>query len=706
MAGKRKKINSFPTLRSMRHWFRAFLWNLVFVGSLQAQTDSVHSTSAAIADTGKILPDVQVHAYEQYGPLLTLPAAVSIVNASDLNQYNNTSILQAVNTIPGVRMEERSPGSYRFGIRGSALESPFGVRNVKVYYNGIPYTDAGGNTYLNQLGFYNIQSLEIIKGPGSSLYGSGTGGVLLINSMPAQWQPGATVNYTGGNYGLSNTEAEVRFGDCTHNVVRYQHLSGDGYRQQSAMQNDVISWDGVLKHNTKSELSVHFLYGDLHYNTPGGLTLAEYNANPAQARPGTAAAPGAAQAKAAIYQKTFLTGFTYKTQFAQHWSSATTLYGDYSQQLNPNIRNYSRTSEPNFGGRTSFTYQISKGRSVFLWVTGGEVQQQLADNRTYNNVSGAPQTLQADQELNNRQAMGFTQFTWRTGHWVVTGGASINSLSVGLNTLSGTTPGMQDKTYSSQVAPRLAILNRLTNNISVYATVEKGFSPPTITELAPTGSQVNFDLQPEQGWNYEAGLRSYAINQQLSFDINIFYFRLRNTIVQRRDSSGGDYYVNSGSTTQAGVEAYLKYKLHLKNAINTFFWLGYSGYSFHYNKFVQVSNDYSGKALPGTPGNTISAGVSATLAFCIYADVNYYFCDRIALNDANTAYAAPDHLLGSRVGYKKTMRKYAFDIFAGANNLLNQKYSLGNDINAINGRYYNAAPLLNYYAGISLSYLK
>ena len=60
-------------------------------------------------------------------------------------------------------MDERSPGSYRLNIRGSSLRSPFGVRNVKIYYDGIPFTDPGGNTYLNQLGFYNIQSVEILK---------------------------------------------------------------------------------------------------------------------------------------------------------------------------------------------------------------------------------------------------------------------------------------------------------------------------------------------------------------------------------------------------------------------------------------------------------------------------------------------------------------------------------------------------------------
>ena len=72
-------------------------------------------------------------------------------------------------------MEERSPASYRMNIRGSTLRSPFGVRNVKVYLDDIPFTDAGGNTYLNQLSYYNFNSIEVLKGPGGSLYGAGTG---------------------------------------------------------------------------------------------------------------------------------------------------------------------------------------------------------------------------------------------------------------------------------------------------------------------------------------------------------------------------------------------------------------------------------------------------------------------------------------------------------------------------------------------------
>ena len=98
--------------------------------------------------------------------LIDVPATISVISKAQFNRYNNISLLPALNTTPGVRMEERSPGSYRLNIRGSSLRSPFGVRNVKVYYNNIPYTDPGGNTFFNQLGFYNVNSMEIIKGPG------------------------------------------------------------------------------------------------------------------------------------------------------------------------------------------------------------------------------------------------------------------------------------------------------------------------------------------------------------------------------------------------------------------------------------------------------------------------------------------------------------------------------------------------------------
>jgi iron complex outermembrane receptor protein len=95
------------------------------------------------------LDSITVTAFRQQYRLHQLPASTVHLTQKDVAFMGGTSLLPAVNLVPGVRMEERSPGSYRFSIRGSLLRSPFGVRNIKIYLNNVPLTDAGGNTYLN-----------------------------------------------------------------------------------------------------------------------------------------------------------------------------------------------------------------------------------------------------------------------------------------------------------------------------------------------------------------------------------------------------------------------------------------------------------------------------------------------------------------------------------------------------------------------------
>src|SRR5215204_6175815 len=141
------------------------------------------SQSTEPEDSSQVLEAVVVRGYEQNRKLLEISAPVSYINKTSLERFNNTGILPAMNTTAGVRMEERSPGSYRINIRGSSLRSPFGVRNVKVYWNDIPITDPGGNTYFNQFAYNNFSYLEIFKGPASSMYGAGTGGLILLHNL-------------------------------------------------------------------------------------------------------------------------------------------------------------------------------------------------------------------------------------------------------------------------------------------------------------------------------------------------------------------------------------------------------------------------------------------------------------------------------------------------------------------------------------------
>jgi iron complex outermembrane receptor protein len=248
----------------------------------------------------------------------------------------------------------------------------------------------------------------------------------------------------------------------------------------------------------------------------------------------------------------------------------------------------------------------------------------------------------------------------------------------------------------------------LNPNLSVYGSISKGFSPPTSAEILPSTGVISTQLEAEKGINYELGVRGNTLNGKLQFDVNAFYFRLQNTISQRRDAGGADYFVNAGSTKQEGIETFASYRLVDKNNLlfdNVKVWLSHTWHNFHYRNFQKVTNDtadYSGNKLPSIPPHFVAAGIDVVTKIGFYTNITYYYSDPLPLNDANTDYASSYNLAGARVGFRKPVNRFLLDVFASADNLFDVKYSLGNDINAFGGRYYNAAPGRNYSVGVSV----
>lgn len=662
----------------------------------------------ADSSEAKMMEQVIINAYKQNRKLSEVSAAVNYVGQQQLNRFGNNNIMAAVNASPGVRMEERSPGSYRFNIRGSSLRSPFGVRDVKVYFNEIPLTDPGGNTYLNQLSFYNFQSVEIIKGAAGSMYGAGTGGAVLISSMPSNWKPGATINYTVGSFANNNINLNIRLGKPgNQNLIGYNHQTSNGYRTQTNMRRDVASWESLLKINERQTFHAYMLYADLFYQTPGALTKTEYDANPKQARPRAGASPSAVENKASIYQKNFTAGLSNDYHFNSNWQNNTSVYGAYTDFTNPGIRVYEKRKEPHFGGRTVFQYRKESGGNRYQLNAGLEAQKGFFNTKNYSNKLGAVDTLQTDDDINTWLYTLFVQsdITIKNG-WTLTAGASLNKSSVTFTRLSKRPVVNQEITYKNKIAPRIAVLKKLTSTISTYVSAARGFSNPTTAELLRSNGTLGTSLQPGDGLDYEFGVRGTVCNNKLQFDINIFSFQLKNTIVQRIDTAGVFYFTNAGATKQQGVEVNVAYQIIDQPSSfvsNLKTWISYTHHDFHYKDFKQVNNDFSNKQLPGVAPQTIVAGLDFSSVRGWYSNVTYTYSDAIQLNDANTDKAGSYNLLGLRVGCKKiTIAKFQVEIFGGADNIFDIRYSLGNDINAAAGRYYNAAPERNYYAGISV----
>jgi iron complex outermembrane recepter protein len=662
-------------------------------------------------DSTRLLSEVVIRAFEQHRKQNSSTASVRVIDLSNSDRNNKTSLVNSFNSIAGVRMEERSPGSYRINIRGSSLRSPFGVRNVKVYWNDLPVTDPSGNTYFNQFAWNNFSSIEIFKGPASSLYGSGTGGLILLNNLD-RWQPGVSAEYVTGSYNLQNVFASARFGqDDSRNQVTFAHNQTDGYRTQTALRRDNVTWESQLKLSEKQQLTASVLFTDMQYQTPGALTLAEYNADPKAARPAGGGFPSAVGAHATIYQKNILAGFSNQYAITQAFHNTTSLYGAFSQIKNPTIRNYERRNEPQFGGRSVFVYDKKKPGLEWQWVGGAEFQQGYFNTQVSNNRNGNPDTIQTNDDVRNTNLSVFTQLDVTVkDQWFFTGGLSLNKSEVDITRLNKYPVTKQSRTYQDELAPRLSVMRKFDTGFSLLATVSRGFSPPTVAEVLPSTGVISTNLEAEYGWNYEMTARALFFKKRLQVEATGFYFKLNSALVQRRDISGGDYFINAGNVKQKGLELHADYTYLPSNRKFLSYILLQGAYTynhFRYGSFAKGTDDFTGNEVPSVPSDIFSTLADVQLKNGIYLNTTYYAASKIYLNDANTASTGAYHLLGARVGFKKIFHhQYKLNFYAGADNLLDEKYSLGTDINAAGGRYYNAAPRRNYYAGIALQWLK
>lgn len=662
------------------------------------------SLFAQQTDSVKVLREVIIRSFEANRPLLQVPASVGLVMGTDLQRFNNTSLVSAVNNLPGIRMEERSPGSYRFSIRGSSLRSPFGVRNVKVYWNDLPLTDPGGNTYLNQLDANSISQIEIIKGPGSSLYGAGTGGVILLKSQQSENENLVSASWMNGSYGMKNYQFSLlQGGKSTNHLVSYQHHQSDGYREQTRMVRDQLNSTFKFSFSDKEELETAIFYTDLYYQTPGGLTEAEYLVDPKQARPAAGTQPGAVAQQAGVSLKSFYTGVSHQYQFTKNLHNRTGVYGNFVQFANPAIRNYERRLEQNLGARsvTDFSFALHDWTATLQG--GGEFQRGYSPVKNYQNLQGYSGALQSDEEIRTLQYSLFGQGELSKDDWIFTGGLSANWANYSLLRLTASPSMPQEVKYDPVITPRIALLRKINGAFSVYGNMSWGFSPPTLAEVRPSNGIFNTELKSEKGRQIEMGGKGYFAKRKFFVDIALYHFVLDETIVVRREADGADYFVNAGATNQNGLEVLMTWQPSLSSTIVKSFkaWSGITLNRYEFKDYIKDNVSFTGNQLTGTPKEVFTGGLDFVFTNRVYINLTANHTSKIPLNDGNTIYADAYTLLGARAGYRSAEpNKFPFELFMGADNLLDKTYSLGNDLNAAAGRYFNVAAGRNFYVGI------
>ncbi len=676
---------------------------------------TIQFVSAQTKDTSEIVflncfSEVKLHSFYYNKSWQNLPAPVTILESKQLQEIATTSFLPGLNTIPGIRMEQRSPESFRISMRGSVLRSTFGVRDLKVYWNGLPISDGGGNTYLNLINTTQVNSLEVIKGNTASMYGGGIGGVLLLNTNYPSAYPNKNCYYAsmnGGSFGLLEESASWQYQKSRFSSrIVQSHEQCDGYRQQSASRKDNITYTAYYTTN-KHKLDLIAFFTSQYYQTPGGITLAQMQQDPTMARTASGSLPGAVEQKTAIYNNTPFIGLHDVYTINNSFSTEIAVLYNHTDFTNPFITDYETRSETNLNANGKMIYQHKIGKVKLQWINGGEILGNHAIIEDDGNLKGKRDTLQFKDDVYINQWFVFSQAQLDYKNWTFQLGASANSENFSYKRLNDGSADYSQKNTDIAIMPRATIGYNINNKLTIFGNVSRGFSPPALAEIRPTNRVFNTTLQPENGWGEELGIKGELFNRLLTFDLNFYRMQLDNAIVSRNNTNGTVYYINAGNTKQDGVEVYLKYHLYYSNNTAISVINISNSYSYQPYKFIsyqQGSNNYSGNHLTGVPQNTDVTGIQVIAKKGYYFHISYTYTSSIPLTDANDVNANAYHLLQSKCGWQTKYKKLSMDFYIGGDNLLNEHYSLGNDLNAAGKRYYNPAASINFFGGIKINW--
>ncbi|MDO5607924.1 MAG: TonB-dependent receptor [Capnocytophaga sp.] len=654
------------------------------------------------------LEPVEITAYFNRQPIVGLTASGQVISKQNIDIQQTTSLLSALNTVAGLRMEERSPGSYRMAMRGSLIRSPFGIRNVKIYIDEFPLTDAGGNTYLNLLDPASISSIYVLKGADGSLYGANSGGVIRI--QPNGFDVSSNQNsllLQGGSFGLFQEQLSLQrtINDNYSFSVDQSFIHSDGYRANADLSKKTFQTAHKWQYSPRNELRFLALYTDLNYRTPGGLTESQRKENPRMAR------PDAVKQQAGIYNKTFFGGIAHDARITHKLSHTVSISGSYTDFENPFITNYEFRKEENIGVRTYFSYSGTIGEQhQWQMQLGFEGQRGWYKINNYDNGQGAATTPQAMTDLQNIHTSIFYRIMVQLHkRWTIEASLGLNKAKTGYHQHYPAIPiPRSDISFEAALMPRVAASYLLGEGFAVRTSVSKGYSPPTIAEVRSSDTTINTGLRPETGINYEIGMRLQTSDRRFIADLSFYHYTMNDGIVRHLHDNGAEYYVNAGEMKQRGIEtslwAYLL-PIHDDRLVRTL--KLQSSVSYHHYRFGNYQpngNDYTHNKITAVPDWVWTNTLRIAFAKQIGVNISHLYTSSMPLNDANTVFADKFHLIQLKTTWDIAISKRKkIQFFVGIDNLADEQYSLGNDINAFANRFFNPAPARNFYAGAKIS---
>jgi len=561
--------------------------------------------------------------------LSTSTENVQVVSNEELNVAEGLNYTSFLNNVPGVFMQSGALNTNRITIRGIGARSPFGTTAIRAYFGEIPLTDGNGNSAIEDFELGAVSSIEIHKGPSGSSFGVGLGGTIILKPSYGKFESiESSGEVTYGSFGLKRylLKTSVANSKVATNFV-YSNTESNGFRENNNYKRETFTATALVAITSKDSIQFLGNYTNLKAFIPSSINLETLNSRPQSAAPTWKAAQGFEDFQSLLLGVSWQHNFTAKT--ALHSSVFTTV----KQNNEPRPFNILNEKSNAYGFRSRVAGSIA---NKFNWGAGGELFYDNLKNSTFENR--------------------FRDFEPNIGSVVGERLSQLNEIRRYYNVFGEASYTFSEKWLLSLgiVSPKLGLLFDLKKNIQLKASIAHGFSPPTTEETLLPEGEINFNLKPEQGWNFELGSRFSFFRNKLNGNISVYSLQVDDLLVSRRAADESLFAINAN----------------------------YSIYQYKFDTFVDKGVDFSNNELTGVPSGVFNSGIFLQSKVGFYGNLNFQQVGSIPANDANTVFSDSYNLVNVKLGYQNFYKKLKFKAFLGINNIFDVDYVSQLQVNA------------------------
>lgn len=613
------------------------------------------------------LEEVTVTATGIKEKLWDIPGAVTVITRQEIEESGAQSVDQVLKRVPGLNYVDEDGRGLKpsIGLRGL---DPVRSRRVMVLVDG--KFPIGTQLYGDPAAYYmipleRVERIEVIRGGASVLYGGvSVGGVINFITKKGPVEPETKISTA---FGSNNALTVQTMTGGTNGNLNYLlsglRRQGDGWRKRSKFAVNDYTLRLGTKLDEASDLTINFNWYDEVDETPGGLTQAQYDANPKQSQ----------HPFDEFNSKRANMDLTYKRDITDKQSISISSYGSYFER-NWWIAKLSTTSNSgalrdvvSLGGVVE--YKLSKdllGKENSL-ILGTRIH---ADRLNDKSINGNSPTARSGTTSSNTENRSFIYSLYAQDKFKI-----IDKLSIvpGIR-LEGIeywrdnfVNNRRDNKTIKEFIPGIGTVYDISVNTSLYGNISKGYQPPMLSEALDPGTvDAGNDLGAEVSVNYEIGLRTQPLDW-LSFSLAAYRIDYKDQVITEAGIRK-----NAGNTRQQGLESELELGP----------WKGLSSYlngTIQRTEFRKGAN--KGNNLPYAPDWLLSWGLryQAPVAGRLVANLHTNWVDDQFTDAANTSVGSANGQKGPIPSYKVwnlrlDYEKGPWSIFGSINNLFDEKY--------------------------------